>query len=136
MYFFVNIFENAPETGQNAVKGPSEPGKKRQDARAERVEIKRAAEENRRIEKETEAAAPGVERKKEERRQQHDAEERVGGPGELRMTAAQGAQEIVEKSQRDAERGGPQKLGRLEGDRELHQPKIRAKRPPAGPSSS
>ena len=78
MYFFVNIFKKAPDSAENAVEGPSEPGKKCQDVRAERVKIKPAAEEDRRIEEEAEAAPPGVEREKEERRQEHDAEERVG----------------------------------------------------------
>ena len=78
MHFSENIFKKAPKSAENTVKSPSEQGKKFQSVRAERVKPERAAEEHRRVEKEAEAAAAGVERKEEERGQEHDAEARVG----------------------------------------------------------
>lgn len=52
------------------------------------------------------------------------------------MQPPQAPQQIIDQAQRQAQQSGQEELPRLGGDRQLHQPKSRAKKPPASRAAS
>ena len=78
-----------------------------------------------------EQAAAGIDRKPRQNRQQQQAEEQIHPMGQPTAQAAQTPAEIIQHRRRDPQQDRLSEPQRLGCDRQLHQPKSRAKKPAA-----
>ncbi len=79
----------------------------------------------------TEQTPSGIEGKQQQSCQQAQTEQEIGQPAKTRQPPPKGAEQIVHKTQCQSQKDGKKKLQTLNADRQRHQPKSRAKKPPA-----
>lgn len=78
-----------------------------------------------------EQTPPGVEGKQNKSCQQTQTEQKVGKPAKTRQPPPKGAEQIIYEAQKKPQHHGEKKFLTLNIDRKRHQPKRRAKKPPA-----
>ena len=101
-----------------------------QEKRAEREKIEDCRQSQRGEDIEPKLAAAGRQREQQQRDGKRQAEEQIEDHGRFRPQTARGAQQIIERAERQRERAGAGKLDGLRGNGQLHQPNSRAKKPP------
>ena len=115
---------------------PVKPAVDSQQDRTERQKIQARAQHQTGEREQPEQAAPRIEREKKQRRRERQCEQHIKRQRQSRAQTPERTQRVVEYAQRQPQQHGGVKLGCLQRDRQLHQPKSRAKKPPAGASSS
>lgn len=63
--------------------------------------------------------------------QKPETKEKISQPAQLWVPSPEGAEQIIQKACRDPQHYGQEKFQPLYADRQRHQPKSRAKKPPA-----
>jgi len=73
----------------------------------------------------------GIEREQNKTGQEPETEEKIGQPAQFGKPPPERTEQIIQKACRNSQKYGQEKLQPLYTDRQSHQPKSRAKKPPA-----
>ena len=120
------------ETPGEAEKSAEQP----QNERAERQKIQNGGQKNGQEHIQAKLAAAGGERERQKRGRERKPKQEIRGNGGTRRQLPQRAQRVIQPAQRQPQKHTLRKGQRLRRDRQLHQPKSLAKKPPRGISSS
>ena len=133
---FTRKYKRAGKLAQSGVQKPENRRPQRQQKAAERMKIPPRAQRRRRKRKQPQLPAPEIKRKEQQRREKSDSEQPVRRPARARPSPSEGPYAIIHGGKSHPKQRREQRLRRLQRNRQLHQPNSRAKKPPAGASSS
>ena len=121
--------QNPPDSAQRRVQ-------RAQNERTEDAEIERRPEHDGGIEEQPQPPFAHIERQRQQPQQQKQRVQHIRRDGQRGDTASWRAEQIVDDAAQKPEQQRRRELRRLQAQRKLHQPKSRAKKPPAGTGSS
>ena len=121
--------QNPPDSAQRCVQ-------RAQNERTEDAEIERRPERDGGIEEQPQPPSANIERQRQQAQQQKQRVQQVRRDGQRGDAASWCAEQIVDDAAQKPEQQRRRELRRLQAQRKLHQPKRRAKKPPAGTGSS
>lgn len=135
-YFFHNPQKRSKKKPEEPPNSPQNRHPSAQEQAAQRQEPQDASQQQAQPGIDAEQALAGIDGKQQKAGRQDQPEQQVQKPGQARPQAARAAQHIVKQAQPDPQGHRLQELPRLGRDRQLHQPKSRAKKPPASRAES